>query len=31
MIFEKIKKRLNNLELNGDVTSKKGHSFEGGQ
>ena len=25
------KKGLNNLKLNGDLTSKKGHSFEGDQ
>ena len=30
-IFLKKKKGLNNLQLNGDVTSKKGHSFEGDQ
>lgn len=30
-LFLKKKKGLNNLKLNGDVTSKKGHSFEGDQ
>ena len=30
-LFLKKKKGLNNLKLDGDVTSKKGHSFEGDQ